>query len=442
VKTDERGAAGGASGDTAPAEAAVTSLYRQHAVGLIRLAVIMLGDRQAAEDVVQEAFCGLYRRWEHLTDTGKALGYVRSAILNGCRSELRSRIRSERRAPPRDGEPASPESVALLGEEHREVLAALRRLPDRQREALVLRFYLELTEPQIAAALTVPGSVYRVAADSTGNGTERFYAAVITHQGPVRFYRITRRAGGATATVTALPIPATSGRISYLAVSPDGRQLAWATYVTHGSTSYVQGLTVASTATGTERRWTAPRASDGSLASLSWLGDNRTLAFSWGFDDNSPAGSLRLLDTTAAGTRLLSGRSVLALSNRAGRFADLVISNDGQVLVGTLSSPRGPFGTVAGQRTALGDVIEFAARTGRARFLYRPAAKPGRGGVTFCDDPLWMSIDGRGVLLACDRSSPDGGDHVSIFLLDGARPVSFPQLVPFVKAQDELEFSG
>jgi RNA polymerase sigma-70 factor (sigma-E family) len=161
VKTDERGAAGGASGDTAPAEAAVTSLYRQHAVGLIRLAVIMLGDRQAAEDVVQEAFCGLYRRWEHLTDTGKALGYVRSATLNGCRSELRSRIRNERRAPARDGEPASPESVALLGEEHREVLAALRRLPGRQREALVLRFYLELTEPQIAAAMSISQGTVR-----------------------------------------------------------------------------------------------------------------------------------------------------------------------------------------------------------------------------------------------------------------------------------------
>ena len=141
---------------------AVTALYQVHAVGLIRLAVIMTGDRQAAEDVVQEAFCGLFRRWAHLADKDKALSYVRSCALNGCRSELRRRIRNERRAA-RDTVPADAESAeyaALVGEEHREVLAALRRLPDRQREALVLRFYLDLSEPEVAAAMGIsPGTV-------------------------------------------------------------------------------------------------------------------------------------------------------------------------------------------------------------------------------------------------------------------------------------------
>jgi RNA polymerase sigma-70 factor (sigma-E family) len=136
---------------------AVTALYQVHAVGLIRLAVVMLGDRAAAEDVVQEAFCALYRRWDHLADAGKALAYVRSSILNGCRSELRRRIRSERRPAPDLGAAWGPsaEVMALIGEEHREVLAALRRLPRRQREALVLRFYLDLPEPEIAAAMGV-----------------------------------------------------------------------------------------------------------------------------------------------------------------------------------------------------------------------------------------------------------------------------------------------
>ena len=69
---------------TAPAPAeAVTALYRAHALGLIRLAVVMLGDRPAAEDAVQEAFCGLYRRWHSLADTGEALAYVRSSVING-----------------------------------------------------------------------------------------------------------------------------------------------------------------------------------------------------------------------------------------------------------------------------------------------------------------------------------------------------------------------
>src|SRR5215467_5444318 len=120
----------------------VTALYRAHAVGLIRLAVIMLGDRQAAEDVVQEAFCGLYRRWDHLSDPGNALGYVRSSVLNGCRSVHRR----ARYLPRGFAEPAaaSAEADALVGEDHRAVLAALRRLPPRQREALVFRFFLDL----------------------------------------------------------------------------------------------------------------------------------------------------------------------------------------------------------------------------------------------------------------------------------------------------------
>ena len=75
-----------------PAEA-VTALYQAHALGLIRLAVVMLGDRGAAEDAVQEAFCGLYRRWHGLSDPGKALSYLRSSVINGCRSGLRRRRR-------------------------------------------------------------------------------------------------------------------------------------------------------------------------------------------------------------------------------------------------------------------------------------------------------------------------------------------------------------
>ncbi len=139
------------------AAAAVSDLYQAHAVGLIRLAVVMLGDRAAAEDVVQDAFIGLYRHWSQLADTGKALGYVRSSVLNRCRSELRRRMRAKRRAArqsaPHDA--ASAEVMALIAEEHREVLLALRRLPPRQREALVLRFYLDLPVPEIAAAMGV-----------------------------------------------------------------------------------------------------------------------------------------------------------------------------------------------------------------------------------------------------------------------------------------------
>jgi hypothetical protein len=64
----------------------VTALYQAYATGLVRMAMLMLADQQAAEDVVQDAFLGLYRRWGTLADPGKALIYVRSSVLNGCRT--------------------------------------------------------------------------------------------------------------------------------------------------------------------------------------------------------------------------------------------------------------------------------------------------------------------------------------------------------------------
>jgi RNA polymerase sigma-70 factor (sigma-E family) len=136
---------------------AVTALYRAHALGLIRLAVVMLGDRAAAEDAVQDAFCGLYRRWHSLADTSKALSYVRSSVINNCRTALRRRRHQGGPAgdPPGESAGESAEALALIGEEHRQVLAAIRRLPARQREVLVLRFYLDLDEGQIAASMRI-----------------------------------------------------------------------------------------------------------------------------------------------------------------------------------------------------------------------------------------------------------------------------------------------
>ena len=145
--------------ESTDAATGVTALYEANASGLIRLAVIMLGDRQVAEDVVQDAFFGLYRNWGGLSDPAKALPYVRSSVLNGCRAALRLQIRRERRdrATASDPRPGfeSAEALVLLGEEHREVLLAVRRLPDRQREALVLRFYFGLSDEETAAAMGI-----------------------------------------------------------------------------------------------------------------------------------------------------------------------------------------------------------------------------------------------------------------------------------------------
>ena len=159
------------------AAASVTALYAEHALGLVRLAVVITGDRQAAEDIVQDAFLGLYRRWDRLPDMTAPLAYLRVSVVNGCRTALRrrSRLRLWPGAVTDDGldeatraggwGPAarlaeSAEARALLSEQERTVAAALRKLPQRQREALVLRYYLDLSVEQTAQAMGVsPGTV-------------------------------------------------------------------------------------------------------------------------------------------------------------------------------------------------------------------------------------------------------------------------------------------
>jgi RNA polymerase sigma-70 factor (sigma-E family) len=147
------------------AERHVTALYQAHALSLARLALVMLGDRPAAEDVVQDAFLGLYRRWDRLADPAVAQSYLRTSVLNGCRTALRTRPRHGVLSGGTDAHEAalavpslsleSAEATVVHGEEHRAVLAAIRRLPARQREALVLRYYLDLTEEQTADAMQV-----------------------------------------------------------------------------------------------------------------------------------------------------------------------------------------------------------------------------------------------------------------------------------------------
>lgn len=133
------------------AERHVTALYQAHALSLARLALLMLGDRAAAEDVVQDAFLGLYRRWGKLANTDAAVGYLRASVLNGCRTALKRRSRP---AIHFDDQPLESAETALLkSEEQQAVIAAIRRLPARQREALVLRYYLDLTEDQAAQAM-------------------------------------------------------------------------------------------------------------------------------------------------------------------------------------------------------------------------------------------------------------------------------------------------
>jgi RNA polymerase sigma-70 factor (sigma-E family) len=153
------------SGD-GDAAAAVTALYQANALSMIRLAHVMLGDRAAAEDVVQDAFSGLYRRWAYVSDHDKALAYVRSSVLNACRSALRrGKPELSGSFPATAARPygTSGETAVLDEEERVAVMAAMRGLPNRQREVLILRFYLDMTDHEIAAEMGISESTVRSA---------------------------------------------------------------------------------------------------------------------------------------------------------------------------------------------------------------------------------------------------------------------------------------
>jgi RNA polymerase sigma-70 factor (sigma-E family) len=133
----------------------VSGLYRAHALTLVRMARLLLRDQPSAEDVVQDAFLGLYRALPRLRDHDDVLPYLRAAVINGSRSVLRSRRRALLRRVQHEPPASSAESAAMLGEDRRAVLAAVARLPRRTREVLVLRYYLGLSDQEIAAALRV-----------------------------------------------------------------------------------------------------------------------------------------------------------------------------------------------------------------------------------------------------------------------------------------------
>jgi RNA polymerase sigma-70 factor (sigma-E family) len=139
---------------------AVSELYRRHWVGLVRLAVLMVDDRPAAEDAVQETFADLYRHWP-LRDNDKALGWLRTTLVNRCRSVLRRRRTARLYTPPHEEPNASAESSAMLGEDRLQVRQALQALPRRTREVLVLRYYLDLPFAEIAETLGISQSSAR-----------------------------------------------------------------------------------------------------------------------------------------------------------------------------------------------------------------------------------------------------------------------------------------
>jgi RNA polymerase sigma-70 factor (sigma-E family) len=150
-----RGTTTGAMSVVWDADQAVTALYSANYRALVRLAAMLVRDLGTAEEVVQDAFVAMHGGWRRLRDPDKALSYLRQSVVNRSRSVLRHRAVVEKYAP--KGLPDAPSAEAgAIGElERSAVVDALHRLPARQREALVLRYYADLSEAEIAQSMGI-----------------------------------------------------------------------------------------------------------------------------------------------------------------------------------------------------------------------------------------------------------------------------------------------
>jgi|SRR5215472_4578326 len=137
------------------ADRAVTAIYSTHYRALVRLAALLVRDIATAEEVVQDSFVAMHSAWRRLRDSDKALSYLRQSVVNRSRSVLRHRVVVDRNAPKPAPDEPSAEQGAITLLERSAVISALRTLPPRQREALVLKYYADLSEAQIASTMGI-----------------------------------------------------------------------------------------------------------------------------------------------------------------------------------------------------------------------------------------------------------------------------------------------
>ena len=139
---------------------ALADLYRANYGQLLRLAALLLDEPTACEDVAQEAFIRVFGRVARVERSEATLAYLRQTVVNLARSRLRRRQVMRRHPDPVSRAEREPEEAGVAALEHQAIVTALRALPRRQREAVVLRYYAELSEAETATALGVSvGSV-------------------------------------------------------------------------------------------------------------------------------------------------------------------------------------------------------------------------------------------------------------------------------------------
>lgn len=133
----------------------VASLFRRHYAPMCRLAYVILGDAGAAEEVVMEALVKTFSGWMRIKDLDKSEAYLKRAVVNGCRSKIRRKSIESRAAVVlrSQAQTASAMPEPDRSDTRREVWQAIRGLPERQRAAVVLFYYEDLPEAEIADIL-------------------------------------------------------------------------------------------------------------------------------------------------------------------------------------------------------------------------------------------------------------------------------------------------
>ncbi|KAA5826564.1 SigE family RNA polymerase sigma factor [Saccharopolyspora hirsuta] len=130
----------------------LTDLYQEHYKQLLRIAVLLVDDRASAEDIVQDAYVRVFDSRTRLRDPDKALAFLRQAVLNRARSMLRRRLVAKKYQPKLATEDSQPDDTGR-GVDRAVLAAALAKLPRRQREAVVLRYYADLSESRTAEVM-------------------------------------------------------------------------------------------------------------------------------------------------------------------------------------------------------------------------------------------------------------------------------------------------
>ena len=140
---------------TEPFDAGLIELYHTYAADLLEMLWVFVGDKATAEDLVQESFIRVHRARPQVAHGNALRAYLRTTAFNLARSGFRRKLVALRHRPPQSEPTASPEVDVMLSEDQHELATALRRLPTRQRQCIVLRYWSELSDHEVADELGI-----------------------------------------------------------------------------------------------------------------------------------------------------------------------------------------------------------------------------------------------------------------------------------------------